>query len=491
MTAHRLTSRLGPPDEPVHRRGRVLRESHCRNTVVLAATTLSNAALGYGFWVVVTATAPAAQVGETTTVVSLMAAAALVADGGASTTAVQYMATATRQGERARFQRHLCSIVAAAAVLTSGGGLTIIGWMAGWRADLRTIVFAAVVTAAVTALALGRLADSMATADRNGGLVLRRNLWFATVKLILVGTLLIHENVMAVIVGSWAFASVSTTTVFLSRQLGGKRTIEGASSEVADSLPVSVLVRRTHHRRASRGQPGSPGHSAVRPTQLRKRKSSNSQSARVTSLPTLRASLVHHLGNIAGELPMYLLPVVVQQRSGATEAGAYFITSMVAVSFFTVSSSLSTSLFAELSHDPGRQSELIRRSTRVLAPTLTMVIVAVAVIGDNVLEFFGTAITDDAPLLLLILAFSAIPDAVTNLAVARWRAMGDGSRSAILSVFMGGGAVVLAWYLVPALGILGAGCAWLAAQLGGAVAVAVVQLRDRSADRDRHSRCSE
>ncbi len=69
--------------------------------------------------------------------------------------------------------------------------------------------------------------------------------------------------------------------------------------------------------------------------------------------------------------------------------------------------------------------------------------------------------------------------------------MGDGSRSAILSVFMGGGAVVLAWYLVPALGILGAGCAWLAAQLGGAVAVAVVQLRDRSADRDRHSRCSE
>lgn len=252
MTAHRLTSRLGPPDEPVHRRGRVLRESHCRNTVVLAATTLSNAALGYGFWVVVTATAPAAQVGETTTVVSLMAAAALVADGGASTTAVQYMATATRQGERARFQRHLCSIVAAAAVLTSGGGLTIIGWMAGWRADLRTIVFAAVVTAAVTALALGRLADSMATADRNGGLVLRRNLWFATVKLILVGTLLIHENVMAVIVGSWAFASVSTTTVFLSRQLGGKRTIEGASSEVADSLPVSVLVRRTHHRRASR-----------------------------------------------------------------------------------------------------------------------------------------------------------------------------------------------------------------------------------------------
>ena len=74
--------------------------------------------------------------------------------------------------------------------------------------------------------------------------------------------------------------------------------------------------------------------------------------------------------------------------------------------------------------------------------------------GDNVLEFFGTAITDDAPLLLLILAFSAIPDAVTNLAVARWRAMGNGSRSAILSVFMGGGAVVLAWYLVPALGIL-------------------------------------
>ena len=133
MTAHDGTARLGPTDETVHRRRRVLRESHWRNTVALAATTLSNAALGYGFWLVVTAAAPAAQVGETTTVVSLMAAAALVADSGASTTAVQHMATATRQGERARFQRHLCRIVAAAAVVTSGVGLTIIGWMAGWR----------------------------------------------------------------------------------------------------------------------------------------------------------------------------------------------------------------------------------------------------------------------------------------------------------------------------------------------------------------------
>ena len=110
-------------------------------------------------------------------------------------------------------------------------------------------------------------------------------------------------------------------------------------------------------------------------------------------------------------------------------------------------------------------------------------IVAVAMLGDDVLDLFGGSITDDAQLLLLILALSAIPDAVTNVAVARWRAMGDGSRSAVLSISMGVGTVILAWCLVPTFGIVGAGCAWLAAQLGGSVAVAVTHLSEGSATR--------
>ena len=483
MTAHDGTARLGPTDETVHRRRRVLRESHWRNTVALAATTLSNAALGYGFWLVVTAAAPAAQVGETTTVVSLMAAAALVADSGASTTAVQHMATATRQGERARFQRHLCRIVAAAAVVTSGVGLTIIGWMAGWRTDLRTIVFAAVVTVAVTALALGRLADAMATADRNGGLVLRRNLAFGMTKLLLVSILLIHKNAMAVVIGAWAVASVSTTAAFLSPQLVRTRTIEVEPAKEAQSPSVVRFARLVRPRRASHQRTGTSRLTASRPASFRRPLRSNSKSEQVSSFPTVRTTMVLHLANIAGELPMYLLPIVVQLRSGSADAGAYFITSMVALSFFTLSSSLSTSLFAELSHDPDRQSELIRRSCRVLAPALTMVIVAVAMLGDDVLDLFGGSITDDAQLLLLILALSAIPDAVTNVAVARWRAMGDGSRSAVLSISMGVGTVILAWCLVPTFGIVGAGCAWLAAQLGGSVAVAVTHLSEGSATR--------
>jgi O-antigen/teichoic acid export membrane protein len=79
--------------------------------------------------------------------------------------------------------------------------------------------------------------------------------------------------------------------------------------------------------------------------------------------------------------------------------------------------------------------------------------------------------------LLLVLLASALPDAVTNVAVATLRIRGALRDATLLNGSMATIAVVGAWLLTPRLGIIGAGWAWLGAQLAGALVVLVVRHR--------------
>src|SRR2546423_6237410 len=80
----------------------------------------------------------------------------------------------------------------------------------------------------------------------------------------------------------------------------------------------------------------------------------------------------------------------------------------------------------------------------------------------------------------MILMVSAVPDAITNIYVSLLRVQERLCLAALLNLCMAAFTLVLAWILLPMLGIAGAGWAWLIAQSVGSLIVGVVILISRS-----------
>ena len=90
--------------------------------------------------------------------------------------------------------------------------------------------------------------------------------------------------------------------------------------------------------------------------------------------------------------------------------------------------------------------------------------------GKIILRVFGASYAAAGYGLLIVLAISAIPDAVSNVAVAVCRVRSQLGYSAALNLGILIAALAGAWVLMPRLGIIGAGIAWGGAQLLGAIA---------------------
>jgi O-antigen/teichoic acid export membrane protein len=90
--------------------------------------------------------------------------------------------------------------------------------------------------------------------------------------------------------------------------------------------------------------------------------------------------------------------------------------------------------------------------------------------GKLILAIFGQAYVSAGYGLLVLLAISAIPDAVSNVAVAVCRATNRLGYSAAINLGLLVFTVVSAWLLMPRFGLLGVGIGWLAAQVLGALA---------------------
>jgi ADP-heptose:LPS heptosyltransferase/thymidylate kinase len=103
--------------------------------------------------------------------------------------------------------------------------------------------------------------------------------------------------------------------------------------------------------------------------------------------------------------------------------------------------------------------------------------------GHLILSTFGPSYSLYGYTLLTVLVLSAIPDAITNVYVSVLRVQKRFVWAALLNLGMAAVALGLAWYLLPQMGIVGAGWAWLIAQTAGTLVVvgviAVGRVRSR------------
>jgi O-antigen/teichoic acid export membrane protein len=399
--------------------------SLARNSGYIMATTVSNAALGFVFWVVAARTDDAHTVGLAGAALSAMSVTSLICTVGADAIVIQALPGRSSGREWS---------VTLDAALSASAGVTLLGatiavlLLPALSRQFAVVsgVYAVTFVVGTVAWTISTVLDYTFVAERVSQFMLIRNIMFSVGKLLLLLlSVVLASTTSLAIFGPWVAAS------WLS---------------VAAGIVVLVPRLRRGYRPALRGI--------------------------VKHIRQLLSGLVgHHVINMSGAIPPLILPILVATRLSPADNAYFYTTWMVGSVFFMVSPAVSSALFAEGSHGPRDLVAKARSSARVIATLLAPIAVLYLLAGRTILSLFGSEYASRGWPVLLVLLVSAVPDAVTNIYIAVMRVQRRLAIPGVLNTGIAATSATLAWLLLPSLGIVGAALAWLIAQVAGTVAV--------------------
>ena len=399
----------------------IRRDSLARNSVLIMASTVVTSGLGYLFWLVAARSLDRSAIGAATALIAAATVASMVANLGIGHMFIQRLPGSTPAGWSRIVTAGLLLATMATAAAAGLAALALPRMSANFAAlTAWPAAFGLVATAvAVTASAL---LDQVFVAHRAGHGMLLRNLALGAGKLLtLVAVTASGLSDARAVLLAWTVPSLVVTAYTMGWGLpgSGRLTLRGLGAE-------------------------------LRP---------------------IRAALTgHHLINLGQAGPTALLPVLVTARLGTADNAHFYVAWMTASVLFMVSPAVASALYAERTN--AAPVSLPRAALVVLAVTAGPGLV-LFLAGGWILGLVSPGYAAAGGPLLKILVLAAIPDAITNLAVAHWRSLGLLRRCLRLNLLMAVVCVVLAWILLPAGGIVAAGWAWLAGQTVGAIAVAI------------------
>jgi len=183
--------------------------------------------------------------------------------------------------------------------------------------------------------------------------------------------------------------------------------------------------------------------------------------------------------NLGGQAAGYLLPVFVLVRLSAADNAYYYTATRVGDFLLVGSAAVATSLFAEGSHAAGDLAHKVRSSAKIIAFILAPGMLLCFLGGYYILLVFGQSYAAHGAIVLRIEAISAVPDAITSVYVSVLRVHQRLRAAALLNLGMAGVMLVLAWLLLPLLGIAAVPVAVLIGEGSGSVAAAIDALLAR------------
>ncbi|MGJ6126756.1 polysaccharide biosynthesis C-terminal domain-containing protein [Mycolicibacterium sp. Y3] len=301
--------------------------------------------------------------------------------------------------------------------------ITLLGWTVGVLPQIANPAGAALFSITCVCFAVGQVIDYVSVSDHRSGILLVRNLIQCGIRIPLI------------------FASVSVLTEADSILLAWA---------VASGLSL-VWAFVAYGSRAGR---------ALRP-------SFRNIGRHLGEMASALAG--QHLITVSAMLAGYVLPVIVYSRLSAAENAYFYTTWMLGSVFFIVSPAVSASLFVEGAACPTDLRPLARRCVVTIMVLMVPPILVYVLAGRSILGLFGRDFADHGYLLLLLLAISAVPDAVTNVAISILRVTGRIRTAMLLNAGMLLGCLGVAWFIAPLWGIEGVGAAWIISQLAGAI----------------------
>jgi O-antigen/teichoic acid export membrane protein len=435
---------------------RVRTDSLVRNSLYLMASTIVTAGMGYLFWLVAAHMLTRQEVGIGSAVISLCSTVSLLTFLGPAATLIEQLPARERSSRWTILLTRMC---VATALATVAAMIAVLPLLLGSR-DYRTFFS----TAAAVALALGGaaawtvinlLAYAFVSARRAGGFLLSQTL-ISAVKIVLILPLAAGGAGAVGLVGAWGVSAGL-----------------GAAVGAIWLVPRMRLGRQPRHRprRLTRSSPAIPPRAPADPRHRQ-------LSARPGGV-SVRRLLGQHLTSIGGAVTPLAMPALVAFRLGATQNAYFYIAWMMGGAFFMVSPAVATALFAEGVRKGADLRTVVAKALRVIAAILIPAMAVMITGGKLVLGLFGAEYAATGYGLLVLLALSALPDAISNVAVAVCRVTHRLGYSSVLNLSMFAGTLAGAWLLMPPLGIVGVGVAWLAVQILGAIASLPVYARLR------------
>jgi O-antigen/teichoic acid export membrane protein len=433
---------------------RATSDSLVRNSLYLMASTVTTAGLGYIYWIVCAHVFTKQEVGVSSAVVSMCTTVSLLTYLGPSAMLVEQLPRSEHSPEWTATLYRVCSattlvtgvataLVVPPILLSHNYQLFYVGPFA--------VLIAVLGAAAVTLLNL--LCAAFIAARRGLGVLIIQTL-VSVAKLLLLFPLA-RDGAIG-LVDTWLISAVL-----------------GVIVGIVWMIPQIGLGRKSNYK--SHRSAG-----AVRSARRTRRRPARHRRGR--SLPDrvyIRRLVGQHLTSVGGMVTPLLLPVVVVMRLGDASNADFYITWMMGSVFFMVSPSVATAVFAEGVRSGADLRSEVNKALRMIAlllmPTMMMMMIA----GRPILMVFGASYAKADYVLLIVFAVSAIPDAVTNVAVSICRVnrrlgYSAGLNLGILVVTLVGG-----WVLMPRLGVIGAGVAWGGAQTLGAIASLPAYVRMR------------
>ncbi len=405
-------------------RYRLSNDSLLRNSLYIMSSTFATALIGYLFWIVAAHLYSTHDVGLASALIAVMTLASMLANLGIGPTLVQ---TLPRRESGFAYSLTLNAGLVTGTLASLLVGTFMIVVLPSFSQQFAIVghdaAYAISFVACVALWTISTLLDQTFVAERAAGKMLLRNVAFAVLKLLL----------MVLLVQMGALGIFSSSVLALAIAVMG-----------AGLLLVPRLGRA--YCLALRGIWG----------QIRS---------------MLSSFVGHHFISLGYTTPMYVLPVFVAARLSLTETAYFYTTWMLGSVLFMVSPAVAASLFAEGSHTADGVLRKARASAVFIGMLLGPIMLVFFLGGYYILSLFGPDYAQHGLLLLTILTVSAIPDAITNIYVSVLRVQKHLRWAALFNLGTGALTLVLAWILLPMLGIAGAGLAWLIAQVTGSLVV--------------------
>jgi O-antigen/teichoic acid export membrane protein len=421
-------------------------DSLVRNSLYLMASTVITAGLGYVFWAIAAHAFTRQEVGIGSAIISLCGTMALLTYLGSSAILIERLPGSECSSAWTTILVRICLATAVVTAVATALAVPVLMTSSNYRiffSSASPIIIAIIGSAAWTLVSL--LGTAFVSARRAGRYLSIYTLVSAAKVLFVLPFAAAGAGAMGV-VGAW----VASTAL-------------GVGVGAVWLVPRMGLGRRPGGRRRQ---------AAVKPDGFARsdRRASHRRSRVPPSAASMRRLLGQHLTSTGGAVTPLVLPLLVVMRLGVALNAYFYITWMVGAVFFMVSPSVATAVFAEGVRAGADLRKAVAKALLVSVVLLAPAIIVMIIGGKLVLGLFGASYAAAGYRLLILLAISALPDAVSNVAISIFRVTEQLTYSTLLNLGILVTTLVGAWFLMPPLGIAGVGVAWLGAQTLGAIA---------------------
>jgi O-antigen/teichoic acid export membrane protein len=396
-----------------------------RNGHVLTVGSLVTSAFGAGYWALATRWYGDATVGRGYAAVSALMLLSGLGQLGLGNVLVRFLPRAGH--DRRALIRAAYAAACGATLVAVVGFLALIPVCAPSLGFLRHPAAGCCFVATTVAYALFALQDGALTGLRRPGLVVGKNSGFAVAKIVLVAALAGLMPTLGILM-SWTLALICTLVV----------------------VDAWLFARLLPTRRPARAR---------------------DESGFLPVPSILRYAGADYLGTLCWLAATTLPPIIVLEHAGARESAYFSLAWVVANTLYLISLNMGASLLVEAAGEGAGLAAGCHRVLRHTGALLTLAITALVAGAPLVLRVFGPRYVRNGSTLLQLLALSALPHLVVATAISACRVLGR--MRVVVTVQAGLATAVLALtvVLLPVLGVLGAGVAWLGAQTATALAL--------------------